>query len=59
MKINIKINLDNDAFAGNTSAEVNRILDVCKDRIENIYFSNITLKDINGNIVGNMIMEDE
>lgn len=55
MKLNIEINLDNDAFTDNTGEEVTRILrrlikNFELSKLENEYL--INLRDINGNTVG-------
>ncbi len=48
----LRINLDNDAFADNCSYEIARILREAADLIEDQYAVNGTLRDINGNTVG-------
>lgn len=55
MKLNIEINLDNDAFSNNINEEVTRILlrfikNIELSKLENGYL--INLRDINGNTVG-------
>lgn len=51
--LNINLNLDNDAFADDASAEVARILRKLADTVEGAHpLDTFTLRDINGNVAG-------
>lgn len=53
--LKIEINLDNDAFSGNSAQETARILQDYADQLENLCQvprEKMILRDINGNTVG-------
>lgn len=50
-KFKIEIELENDAFKPDYTAEVKRILEVISDKLENGY-NNLRILDINGNYCG-------
>lgn len=59
MRLKIDIDLDNDAFVGNTASEVSRILcsvaTMLHDR-EDLFMAGIPLYDANGNCCGSARM---
>lgn len=57
MKCTVTIDLDNDAFAVDQAQELCRILDEAQAFI-NGGWSHKTLKDINGNTVGKLEIEE-
>lgn len=51
MKFKLEIDCSNDAFLDDTAGETARILRVASECV-GMHFSNMVLRDINGNVVG-------
>lgn len=59
MKATLTISMDNAAFGDDPAAELARILRDLADRVERVNPENISVRDANGNKVGELTITDD